>query len=81
MLLTRKMKNTTTWTFDWRPALARSRGRIRIIEAPVVPIQEASIVPINRITVLTAGVPASLPRMTIPPPAVKSPQSRMMNGM
>ena len=52
------MKNTTVWVLWRRPALARSSGRISSIDAPVVPIHDASSVPIARIVVLTPGEPA-----------------------
>ncbi len=49
--------------------------------APVVPTHEASIVPIKSRTVLSAGVPFSEPRMTIPPAMVKSPHKRIIKGI
>ena len=81
MLATRKMKKQKMCAFLTRCLLARRTGRIITIEAPVVPTQEASTVPIRSITVLTAGVPLSDPFRTIPPDMVKSPQRRMMKGM
>ena len=74
------MKKTTTWTLWRRLSLARSSGRIRIIEAPVVPTMLAITVPMARMTVLVAGEPCRLPVIRMPPAMVKSENSRMMKG-
>ena len=55
------MKNTTTWALKRRPSLARMSGRIRIIEAPVVPMTLAIAAPKARIALLTSGEPLSEP--------------------
>ena len=55
MLATRKMKKTIRCTLLRRQSLARSRGRIRTMAAPVVPISEARKVPISSRTRLTTG--------------------------
>ena len=81
MFDTRKMKNTKTWTLCRRSSLARIIGRISSIEAPVVPIQPASTVPIARSAVFIDGEPCRLPLMWMPPVTVNSTSSRMMNGM
>ena len=81
MLATRKMKKITVWALCRRSLFARSRGRMSSIAAPVVPIQDASSVPITMIVVLTPGEPRSEPRTKIPPPIVKRAASRMMKGM
>ena len=44
-----------------RHALERNIGRIKSIEAPVVPIMDARMVPISRIIVLMAGDPLKVP--------------------
>ena len=50
------------------------------IAAPVVPIQLASAVPIKRMAVLTIGEPRSEPLRQMPPAAVNSAVSKMING-
>jgi len=70
MLATRKMKKMKTCALCLRLALARSIGRIISIDAPVVPIHDASAVPTTSISVLSAGVPTSVPRSRIPPETV-----------
>src|ERR1700730_12084465 len=72
MFETRKIKKTTTWALKERLLLARMSGRIRIIEAPVVPIMLAIMVPSARIVVLTGAEPLSLPSIETPPAAVNS---------
>jgi len=61
MLATRKMKKTITCTLFFRQALARSSGRIITMAAPVVPIHEASAVPISSSRKFTFGDPRSEP--------------------
>ena len=51
------------------------------MEAPVVPIHDASRVPMMIITVFTVGVPAREPLINIPPEIVNRAHSRRMNGM
>src|SRR5437763_297828 len=58
---TRKMKNTTMCTVRRRLWLARSSGRIKRTEAPVVPRRFASTAPSPSIPVFTSGVPDSDP--------------------
>ena len=55
-------------------------GRMSSIAAPVVPIQLASTVPIKRMAVFTIGDPRREPLRQIPPAAVKSAASNMING-
>ena len=81
MFATRKMKKMITCFLDLRLALARMMGRIRSIAAPVVPIQDARMVPMMRIIVFTFGVPARVPLNKIPPEAVNNPHNNIMNGM
>ena len=81
ILLTRKIKKTIRWTLLCRYALARIKGRMRSIEAPVVPTHEAIAVPISNKSVLTIGVPRNVPRTRIPPATVNNPHNRMMNGI
>jgi len=61
-LATMKMKKMTMWRRRVRRALARSSGRIKSAEAPVVPTTLASTEPMAKKSVLTSGVPASEPR-------------------
>src|SRR5205814_569368 len=64
---TRKMKKTTMCTVRRRLLLARSTGRIKRTEAPVVPRRFASTAPSPSIPVFTSGVPESDPCTWIPP--------------
>ena len=77
MLATTKMKKTTTWATRCRCALARSSGRMRSIEAPVVPKTFASTAPTARNALLTPAEPRSVPRRRIPPEIVKRLARRM----
>ena len=81
MFDTRKMKNTKTWILCRRSSLARIMGRISSIDAPVVPIQPASTVPIASRAVFIDGEPWMLPFMWMPPVTVNSAVNRTMNGM
>ncbi len=78
---TRKMKKTMTWALCFRHLLALRIVRIRIMAAPVVPIHEATAVPMARRSVFNRGVPFSEPLRWIPPATVNNAQRRMMNGM
>ena len=80
MFATRKMKKITVCTLYLRCAFARISGRISSMAAPVVPIQLARIVPISRMAVFTAGLPARLPVTLMPPEIVNRANSRMING-
>ena len=80
ILATRKIKNTIVCTVCSLQIFARNTGRIKSIAAPVVPIQDASIVPINISIVLLCGVPGNLPFILIPPDIVYSEISRIING-
>src|SRR5439155_1601842 len=62
MLDTRKMKNTIVWRTCVRSRLVCSNGRIRSIEAPVVPMNEASTDPSARNPVFVIGVASMSPR-------------------
>ena len=48
--------------------------------APVVPMKLAKIVPINKMPVLSIGVPTSLPLSRMPPLIVKRAKRKIMNG-
>ncbi len=80
-LETMKMKNTTMCALCLRLSLARIKGRIISMEAPVVPMKLASTAPMSNKPALSAGLPWRLPRMKIPPATVNSAVSRMMKGM
>ena len=80
MFDTSMMKKTKTWTLCTRSSLARRSGRIRIIDAPVVPMTLAGSAPIARMAVFMPGEPWMLPATTIPPAAVKSANSMRMKG-
>src|SRR3989441_4252329 len=64
---TRKMKKTTMCAVRRRLLLARSSGRIKRTEAPVVPRRFASTAPSPSIPVFTSGVPESDPCTWMPP--------------
>ena len=81
MFDTRKMKNTNTWILCRRSSLARIMGRISSIDAPVVPIQPASTVPIASSAVFIEGEPCRLPLIWMPPVTVNSAVSSTMKGM
>jgi len=74
------MKKTNTWTLCRRSALARIIGRIRIIDAPVVPRKLALTAPKASSAVLVFGVPIRLPTIRMPPATTNSEKIRMMNG-
>ena len=76
-----KMGKTTEWTRYLRWALARSRGRISSMAAPVVPIQLARTVPTASRRVFTTGVPTREPLRRTPPATVNSANNRTMKGM
>jgi len=80
MLATRKMKKTTVWTLWRRSRLARRRGRIVSMAAPVVPIQEARKAPQRRVAVFPPGVPRRVPRIRMPPETVKRAQRTSRKG-
>ena len=67
--------------FVLRNSFARMIGRIKSIEAPVVPTRLAINVPIKISTVLNSGVPFSEPRRTMPPEMMNNPPSKMMKGI
>ena len=62
-LETMKMKKMTTWATCRRSSLARIRGRISSIEAPVVPMTLANTAPTPKMVVLSPGLPRKLPRI------------------
>ena len=78
---TMNMKNITIRAFFFPPGIARMRGLIMSMEAPVVPIQLARAVPIRSITRLDLVVPTIQPFITIPPAVTKRPNRRTMKGM
>ena len=75
ILDTRKMKNTTVCTHLLRHWFARRMGRIITMDAPVVPIQEASRVPISSRLTLVLGVPARSPSRQMLPATQNRPNS------
>ena len=81
MLDTRKMKKTIVWRTCVRSRLVCKTGRIRSIEAPVVPTNEASADPSARNAVFVSGVAARSPLSRMPPEITKSPARRTMNDM
>src|SRR5437899_2648076 len=76
---TRKMKKTTMCAVRRRLLLARSSGRIKRTEAPVVPRTLASTAPSPSIPVFTSGVPESEPWTWIPPVITYSAPITTMN--
>ena len=81
ILATRKIKNTITCTLLFRSLLARIRGRIKSMAAPVVPIQLANTVPNKMTPVFTIGFPTSEPVSCTPPDIVNNDNKRIMNGI
>ena len=77
---TRKMKKITMCDFRRRLLLARSSGRISNTAAPVVPSRLARTAPRPSMPVFTSGVPASDPRMWMPPAITNSAAMTMMNA-
>src|SRR5512145_1638367 len=80
MLLTRKMKKTTTWALCRRHEIARNNGRTSTIDAPVVPMKDASNVPDAMINVFWRGDPSNVPVSRIPDDTVYSAHNRMIKG-
>ena len=66
MLLTIKIKKTM-WKEVMRYLFMRIHGRIKIIEAPVVPKRLANTAPTARKTQFTSGVASPFTLMWIPP--------------
>ena len=62
-LETMKMKKTTTCATCLRLSLARIKGRINNIDAPVVPMKLAKKAPMAKMAVFKPGLPCKLPRM------------------
>ena len=67
MFATRKMKKITVWVMCVRWRLVWRTGRIRSIDAPVVPRNEARTVPAARKVVFTRGVASRSPLKRMPP--------------
>ena len=67
MFDTRKMKKTTVCFVRVRSRLVWSSGRMRSIDAPVVPRTEASTEPAARKPALVSGVATRSPRRSTPP--------------
>ena len=62
-----------------RSLLVRSIGRMRSMEAPVVPTRLAITEPTARKAVFTDGLPSRSPLSRIPPEMMNSEPSRAMN--
>ena len=75
-----KMNMTTVCLTCFRSALVSSKGRIKSIAAPVVPIRLASTAPAARKSVLVNGWAGRSPSMRIPPVIVYKLKSKIMNG-
>ncbi len=73
------MKKTTVCVTRVRSRLVWSTGRIRSIDAPVVPRKEARMLPVARNVVLTSGVARRSPVSRIPPAMAYSAVRRIMN--
>ena len=72
-VVSNKMKKTIVWRTRVRSRFVWRIGRIRSIEAPVVPMNEARIDPAARKAVLVRGVAIRSPRSRIPPEITKRP--------
>ena len=62
-----------------RPLFTRIKGRIRSMEAPVVPIIFAITAPMSRMAELTPGVPFLSTFIMIPPEATNKPVNNAIN--
>ncbi len=67
MFETRKMKKTTVCRTRVRSRFVWRSARIRSMDAPVVPMIDASAVPTARNAVLVIGVASRSPRRSTPP--------------
>ena len=81
ILDTRKIKNTIKCTLFFLHELARIKGLIKSIDAPVVPMIDARDVPIIRIDKFKIGDPLRFPVIKIPPDTVNNARSNTINGM
>ncbi len=79
MFETRKMKKTTVWATCLRSRFVWSSGRMRSIEAPVVPMNDASSAPRPRNAAFVRGVASRSPSMKMPPEITNSPPRSTMN--
>ena len=73
------MKKITVCTTWRRSLLVCSSGRISSIEAPVVPMSDATIDPIARNAVFTSGVASRSPSICTPPEITNRLPSSVMN--
>ena len=81
ILATKNIKKTMIWVLFFLHLLARIKGLISNIAAPVVPIHEANKVPINRKNKFNFGVPTKFPLKTIPPEIVNKANKRTIKGI
>ena len=79
MFATRKMKKTTMCARRVRWAFAFRIGRMRIIDAPVVPATDAISVPSASSAVFVRGPPRISPRTSIPPEIAYRPMMMTRN--
>mgnify|MGYP000164362401 CR=1 FL=1 len=80
MLETKNIKNIIKCVLFFLQELALISGLMSNIDAPVVPIIEANIVPtINKI-VLVLGFPDKFPEISIPPEIVYKANNNIING-
>jgi len=75
------MKKMITWAFWFRSLFALIKGLIRSIEAPVVPIKLAIMLPINKKIELTIGVPVKEPFISITPEKTKRDARRIIKDI
>jgi len=74
-----KMKNTTVCATWRRSSLVESSGRMRRMEAPVVPMSEARTAPTARKAAFTLGRASTSPVTTMPPEITNRLPSSAMN--
>jgi hypothetical protein len=77
----RKMKNTTMCAMFFLPEFALNNGLISIVDAPVVPIHPANILPKNKKTVLKKGPQALRKSIKIPPDTIYKAAISTINGI
>ena len=78
---TRKIKNTMVCTLNFLHLLARKIGLISNMDAPVVPIHDAKIIPIDIMATFILGEPDNSPLILIPPEIVYNENKIRINGI
>ena len=80
MFATRNIKKTIVCTLYLRHLFALIIGRIKRMEAPVVPIHDAKAVPNKIKQEFNFGVPTKFPFICIPPDIVNKENNKIIKG-